>query len=278
MLGSKLASTEELGVPLRTGAELARSIALVGIAGLVTGIAVGGIGSRLFMRISAAASSEAAQGATTEAGETVGAITFEGTMGLVVFVGIGTGIFGAVLYATFRPWLEWAGRLRGLAFGAVLFAVTSATSDVLNPDNVDFALLENRALNVTLIVLLFLGFGLVMNLMVGVLDRRLPPGDEHHRAARVVYGAITGLGVAITLLGMPPLLFSPSCDCDTPIIAPLFVVVTAVGTLALWASEIGGRSDRSLSIARLLGLSGLAGTLVFGLWRAGSDAVAILTA
>jgi len=82
----------------------------------------------------------------------------------------------------------------------------------------------------------------------------------------------------IALLGMPPLLFSPSCDCDAPIIASLFVVVTAVGTLALWAAEIGGRSDRSLTIARILGLSGLAGTSVFGLWRAGSDAVAILTA
>ena len=261
-----------------TGAELVRSIAVVGISGFLTGIAVGGIGSRLFMRISAAAASDAAQGATTEAGETVGAITFEGTMGLVVFVGIGTGIFGAVLYATFRPWLAWAGRYRGLGFGAVLFAVTSATSDVLNPDNVDFTLLENRALTVTLIVLLFLGFGLVMNLVVGVVDHRLPPWDEHHRVARVVYGTIMGVGVAITLLGMPSLLFSPSCDCDAPIFASLFVVITAVGTLMLWAAEIGGRSDRSLSIARTLGLSGVAGTLVFGLWRAGSDAVAILTA
>ena len=277
MLGSRLAPAEDT-ISRTTGTELVRSIAVVGIAGLVTGIAVGGIGSRLFMRISGAAAGAAAQGATTEAGETVGAITLEGTMGLVIFVGIGTGIFGAVFYATFRPWLAWAGRYRGLAFGVVLFAVTSATSDVLNPDNFDFALLENRALNVTLIVLLFLGFGLVMDLMVGVLGRRLPAGDEHHMGARVAYGAITGLGVMIALLGMPPLLFSPSCDCDAPIIASLFVVVTAVGTLALWAAEIGGRSDRSLSIARILGLSGLAGTLVFGLWRAGSDAAAILTA
>lgn len=277
MLGSRLAPAEDT-ISRTTGAELVRSIAVVGIAGIVTGIAVGGIGSRLFMRISAAAASAAAQGATTEAGETVGAITLEGTMGLVIFVGIGTGIFGAVLYATFHSWLLWAGRFRGFAFGVVLFAVTSATSDVLNPDNFDFALLENRALNVTLIVLLFLGFGLVMDLMVGVLDRRLPAGDEHHKGARVAFGAITGLGVMIALLGMPPLLFSPSCDCDAPIIASLFVVVTAVGTVALWAAEIGGRSDRSLTIARILGLSGLAGTLVFGLWRAGSDAVAILSA
>ena len=146
------------------------------------------------MRVSAAVAGQAAQGATTEADATVGAITFDGTMGIVVFVGISAGIFGAVLYAVFRPWLRWSGRLRGLVFGIVLFAVTSATSDVLNPDNFDFALLEQRALNVAMIVSLFLGFGLMMDLMVGVLDRRLPPGDEHHPGARGVYSALTGLG------------------------------------------------------------------------------------
>ncbi len=277
MLGSRLTSTAE-PVPLRTGAELARSIAVVGISGLLTGIAVGGIGSRLFMRISAAAAGAGAQGATTEAGATIGAMTFEGTMGLVVFVGIGTGVFAAVFYATFRPWLAWTGHLRGLAFGMVLFAVTSATSDVLNPDNVDFTILQNRQLNVTMIVLLFLGFGFVMDLMVGVVDRRLPPSDESHGGARVAYGAITGVGVAIALLGMPSLLFSPSCDCDAPIVASLFVVMTAVGTLTLWAAQIGDWPNRSLTIARVVGLCGVAGTLMFGLWRAGSDAAAILTA
>ena len=89
----------------------------------------------------------------------------------------------------------------------VLFSVTSTTSDVLNPDDVDFTILENRMLNVTMVVLLFLGFGFVMDLMVGVAGRRLPPWDEHHRVARVVYGGITGVGVAITLPGMPSLLF-----------------------------------------------------------------------
>lgn len=224
----------------RTAAELGRFIAVVGLAGLVTGIAVGGIGARLFMRISAAAAGQAAQGATTEADATVGAITFDGTMGIVVFVGISAGIFGVVLYAIFRTWLQRSGRLRGLVFGIVIFAVTSATSDVLNPDNFDFALLEHRTLNVAMIVALFLGFGLMMNFMFGVLDRRLPPWDEHHPGARGLYGAVTGLGLMIALLGVPPLLFSPSCDCEAPILASVFVTITAVGTLVLWASDIGG--------------------------------------
>jgi hypothetical protein len=266
-------------IRLGTGAALVRHIAVVGLAGLVTGLAVGGVGSRLFMRISAMAAGAAAQGATTEAGETVGAITSEGTMALMIFVGIASGIVGAVFYATFRPWLAWTGRFRGLAFGVVLFAVASATSDVLNPDNFDFSLLGNRALNVALIVLLFLAFGLVMEGVFGMLDRRLPSTAGGRGKARVMYGAITGLGVALAALAMPQLLFSSGpCDCDPPIIASWFVVIAAAGTLVLWASEIRAGSVRSLAVARALGWSGLVGACLFGLWRAGSDAVAILTA
>ena len=82
----------------------------------------------------------------------------------------------------------------------------------------------------------------------------------------------------IALLGVPPLLFSPACDCEAPILASVSVVITAIGTLVLWGSDIGRGSDRVLSTARILGMCGLAGTLIFGLWRAGSDAVTILTA
>lgn len=276
MPGSTLTSARSLAP--RTVPELVRSIAAVGLAGLVTGISVGGFGSRLFMRMSAMFASDAAQGVTTEAGETVGAITLSGTLGLVVFVGIAVAIMVAVLYATFGPWLTWAGRFRGLAFGLVLFAVASATSDVLNPDNFDFSVLGNRALNVAMIVLLFLAAGLVMELMFRVMDRRLPPTNDEHPSARVVYGMVTGLGVVLALLAVPGLLFSPNCECDAPILASVFVVVTAVATLTLWATTIGDDSQRKLSIARVLGVTGLAGTLVFGLWRAVSDAISILTA
>ena len=272
-------ATAEHDGAITSGSALTRFIATTGLAGLATGILVGGIGSRVFMRIAAAAAADAVQGAVTEADAIVGRITFDGTMAIVVFVGIGAGIMGAILYAIFRPWLGWAGRFRGLAFGLVVFAVTSATSDVLNPDNFDFALLENRALIVSLIVALFLGFGLVMEAVFTRLDRRLPPGDAHHRKARIVYGAITGLGVAIAVLMLGQQLFTRGpCQCDPPILASVFVLVAGTGTLVSWASALGERSDRSFAAARLLGMSGLVGTCVFGLWRAGSDAIAVLSA
>ena len=258
MSGSALAPAEGTTQP-RSASELVRSIAVVGIAGLVTGIVVGGLGSRLFMRIAAATALDSAQGALTEAEARVGAITFDGTMAIVVFVGIGAGIVGAVCYAAFVPWIAWAGRFRGLVFGVVLLAVGSATSDVLNPDNFDFALLGNRAISVTLIVLLFLGFGLMMDATVRFFDRRFPPMDDQHRTARAIYGAITALGVAFGLLLVPTFFFSRSaCDCDPPIVASSFVVVTAVGTLVLWGNDRNGFGALTLhrSGPRLLGAGG----------------------
>jgi hypothetical protein len=149
--------------PFRTPLSLLRFLTVSGLAGLVAGIIVGGAGARLFMRIAGAAAGERARGATTEAGFTVGEITVGGTVELVVFVGIFAGIVGASLYVLFRPWLAWAGPWRGTAFGVVLFALGSATSDVLNPDNVDFAILGNEFLVVATAFALFIGFGALID-------------------------------------------------------------------------------------------------------------------
>ena len=57
------------------------------VAGGLAGLLVGGLGSRVAMRIAAFTARDVAQGLTTEAGATVGRITFEGTVFLVLFAG-----------------------------------------------------------------------------------------------------------------------------------------------------------------------------------------------
>lgn len=257
---------------------LTRHITTAGIAGVITGLVVGGLGGRLFMRIAGAAAPDFVQGASTEAGNRIGEITVDGTLALVIFVGVFVGIAGAVLYAVFRPWLRWAGRYRGVTFGILLFAVGSAVSDALNPDNQDFFILHNELLNVSMIVALFLGFGVMIDWMFRVLDRRLPPGDKNHRLARFLYVdlALGGLifGGALTTF----LLFNrDACDCDPPIIASAFVVVAAAGTLLWWVAGIRSRTDRVSSVARVLGFAGLTGASLFGLIRAVSDAAEVIT-
>lgn len=259
----------------RTVLGLARYLTVCGVAGIAAGIVVGGAGSRLFMRIAGAAGAERAGGATTEAGFTVGEITFGGTLGLIVFVGLFAGIVGAGLYVVFRPWLSWAGPWRGVTFGVVLFAVGSATSDVMNPDNFDFVILGNEVLIVVLIATLFVGFGAMIDPIAGWLDRRLPAAASSPVRSGS-YGVFALLGVVFGTAALVTSIFTGSaCDCDPPIVASVFIAVAAVGTLAWFASAFSG-SARLPSIARALGLVGLAGATAAGLVRAIGDAAAIL--
>jgi hypothetical protein len=251
-------------------AALARHVAVVGYSGLITGVLVGGLGSRVFMRISGATGRASAQGATTEAGFTVGEITLDGSMGLVLFVGIFMGILAALLYAVFRPWLAWAGRLRGVVFGAVLFAIGSASSDVMNPDNIDFFILGNGLVNVLVIGGLFLAFGIVMEEAHRWLERKVPGESGRIRvgsAMLAVVGTLAAVPLTISIM------FGNSCDCDPPIIAAWFVVLTGIGTVLWWVSA---RRPRLRLPAAVIGYAGLIGATGFGLVRAISDAAEII--
>ena len=259
-------------IPFDSLIGLARHISVAGIAGLITGLLVGGVGGRLFMRIAGAAN-PGARGRTTEAGFTVGRITADGTLGLVLFIGLFVGVGGAVLYVIFRPWLSRVGKWRGVAFGVLLFGIGSATSDVLNPDNIDFVILGNQGLLVSMVFALFVGFGALIDWLFGLLDLRLPAVDR--RSARWTYAGLALAGLVLAVLFVPFALFSErACDCEPPIGASVSVVATAAGTVLWWWS--GLRDRRFSPLARGLGLGGLAGALVFGLIRAISDAVQIM--
>jgi len=240
---------------------------------LVTGLVVGGGGGRLFMRVAGAAAADSAQGRTTEAGFTVGEVTLGGSLGLVVFIGIFVGIVGAVLYLIFRPWLAWTGRWRGVAYGLLLFAVGSATSDVMNPDNIDFFILGNQVLVVGMIFALFIGFGVFIEWMFGILDRRLPAVEG---SVRWAYAFLAVLGAGAGGLTTPFLLFNrQACDCDPPFVAAAFVIVAAVGTALSWWNTV--HPGRLSKVAVAFGLTGFTGAAVFGLIRAISDAIEIIS-
>lgn len=268
---------EEREAPPGSVGELARHIVTVGLAGLAAGILVGGLGGRIFMRIVAAAASPLAQGATTEADAIIGEITVGGSIFLIVFMGIFSGMTGAFLFAAFRPWLQWAGRYLGLAFGVVLIAVGSASSDMLNPDNPDFFLLGNGVFVVSLIFALFLVFGMVISSAYRQLDKRLPGTDGARGVART-YIVIAAVAFVLVLnLALSALFGSNVCGCEPPVVAGLFVVLGVIGTLFFWVSGMSARFAKMESAARILGFLGLAGATAFGLARAISDAVTVIS-
>jgi hypothetical protein len=161
-------------------------------------------------------------------------------------------------------------------FGVLLFAVGSATSDVLNPDNRDFTILDSGVLTIVMIAALFLGYGVLADALYRWLDGTLPPASG--RPTRLVaYYAFALLGLLLVVPLLPSLMFTRNgCDCDPPLLAAGFVVVAAVGTLLLWASSIWSAWARVRSVARGLGMAGLVGALGFGLLRALSDAADVI--
>ena len=258
---------------------LFRHITIGGLSGLAAGILVGGVGGRLFMRIAGAAAGERGAGMQTEAGFTVGEITLEGTIFLIIFIGIFTGVIGTAVYLAFRPWLAWAGRWRGLAFGVVLFSLGSATSDMMNTDNVDFIILRNSELLVALIFGLFLAFGVVIDSVFSFLNARMPGKERHSKSLAAVYGALSVFGLLIFAAPGSALLSGgdPLCDCDPPVRATISFAVVLVATSVFWLGSIVKRPTSSVvKVAAVVGYLGTIGVVIFGLMRAISDAADII--
>jgi hypothetical protein len=103
--------------------ELVRHAAVAGIAGVASGVIVGGIGGRVLMRIAAIAADR--DRFRTDAGFRIGDVTAGGTLELLIFVGIFGGVIGAIAYLISEPWLEWTGRWHAPAFALVLLAIAS---------------------------------------------------------------------------------------------------------------------------------------------------------
>ena len=105
------------------------------LSGFAAGLIVGGIGSRIAMRIVAITAGDADQGAITDAEATVGEITAGGTIFLVLLGGF-VGALGGLVYLGVRHWVADAGPWRGLAFGVVLAVIYG--SSIVEGDNPDF--------------------------------------------------------------------------------------------------------------------------------------------
>ena len=237
-------------------------MALLGIASLVSGILIGGVGGRIVMRISAIAAGPEMVGRLTENGNRVGEFTIVGTIILIVFVGGFSGVAGSVMVVGSDPWLKWMGPLQGLGFGLVALAASGSGSPF---ESVDFFLLEPRALNVAMFVGLHFAFGLTVSGIYWLLDRRLPPAAE---VEQVGYLIVTVLG-SVALLLVIALFTIPSfcgCDPDYGFLALILLVVasTAIRHASTFVKAI---PDWLARTATITGYGSLLLLLVVGLSR-----------
>jgi hypothetical protein len=140
-------------------------------AGITAGILFAGAGGRLVMRLLAATSPEE-QGRLTEANETIGEITFNGTIGFIVFAGLFAGLSAALLYSVLQRWLP-SGWLGGAIFGSLLLVGLSSV-EPLRADNRDFQILGPGWLSVLAFGLLAVLHGMLVAAAAGRLSRAIP--------------------------------------------------------------------------------------------------------
>lgn len=199
-----LRATRRAATPALAGERASARAAIVTarVAGTVAGAFVAGalvlgLGSRLLMRVLAATSSDSAQGRLTDAEEVVGDVTVDGTIGLVIFVGLGGGLIGAALFGLLRRWLPDRSVLAGLVTGGIGAGLLARPSGLLDPENRDFAILDP----VWLAVALALGLVLTVSLLGAVLmDRWAARWPLPGRSVAGVFG----LAPLLPLLLVPP--------------------------------------------------------------------------
>jgi hypothetical protein len=247
-----------------------RHAAVVGVAGLIAGFLVGGLGGRIVMRVAAMTAPGRVDGILTESGATIGDITAPGTIALFIFVGGLAGAFGGIMYLLTEPWLAWTGRLQPLAFAAVLTALAGHTAIV--PDNVDFAILRNRELNVAMFLALFPIYALTLSGLRPLVEDRVARLEASGDVDVMLFAVPVAFGGLLVPVMFVQYLVEDACGCaPAPALAAL-IALGGIATLATWLFAVRGEADRRWSLTvRLVGHAALAGAVVLGALRLTSD-------
>ncbi len=175
---------------------LGRQLGIASLAGVISGMLVAGILGRIAMRVAGFMSRPELVGVPTAAGNRVGEITFSGTAALALFIGVGFGAIGGVLYAAAEPWLRgraWKGLIFG---GALLLALGFAA---IEPENFDFERFGFAPLNVAMFALLFIAFGAAIAYLYDAIRGRVERGGAVSTAVEIIawLAALATLGLFV---------------------------------------------------------------------------------
>lgn len=150
--------TEPLGLRAHLTDALEQLWATVAV-GLIAGLLVGGVGSRVAMLVLRLTSPESVVGVESDDGFRIGKMTLGGTYSLLV-VGVAFGTLGAALYRLLAPWLIGPTWFRSLTTALGCGAVVG--SMLVHTDGIDFHLLEPTWLAISLFVAVPAAFGAVV--------------------------------------------------------------------------------------------------------------------
>jgi hypothetical protein len=244
-----VSATATASAPSRTRGDVMaarlRAAAIVAIGSGISGALVGGLGSRLVMRLAALAAPEV-RGAVTENGAIVGEITLAGTVALMVFAGVASTALGAGAFIVVKPWLPERTVLRGMVLGGFLLATMG--SSVIDAGNADFAVLGDHLLNVVTFSALFLAFGVVASSAFTALEARVPQAA----ALSPRMWAVSAICALPLIPGVIGLAFGVGPRLGVPLIA------ASAAMLAVPSVERRGRHG----LAQLIRVGATAGMLI----------------
>jgi len=227
---------------------VARHVGTATLAGVLSGIVVGGLVGRVVMRIAGFAAGPGLVGSLTANGNRVGDITVAGTASIVLFVGLGSGLIGGVLYAVVEPWLRRLRPWHGLAYGAGLLAAFGFS--VLDPSNLDFRRFGSAPLNVAMFAGLFLLFGVGIAWLFDRLRAAIAGPTTLGRAAEVLAFLALIPGAIVTVL----LLLSVT-GLGEPLFPILVVTALLTATVVLWRRLPSPIGYAALIAAMLFGVA-----------------------
>jgi hypothetical protein len=183
-------------------------------SGFGAGLLAAGAGGRLMMRLLAVTAGPGARGGITEAGQVVGRISVDGTIGFIVFTALFLGLTSGVLYLLLRPWLP-VGRMGGIVYGALLLVLAGSRLEPLRRENPDFDLVGPGWVSVVGFAALVLLHGMLVAALAARFSRWVPLLGTRPAA----------LGAHAPLLLLAPLV-------------PVAVIVAVVGALVVLATRI----------------------------------------
>jgi MFS family permease len=249
---------DEADVGAQPSLEILREITRGGLAGLLVGVLLGGVGGRLVMRAAALIVPEAA-GLPTENGNAIGAITLGGSLALIVFVGLFVGVIAGSLWVVIAPWMPAATGPRALL--SIPIAIALGTLALIDDRNRDFVLLRHDPLVIAMLVVLVGLHGPALVVAERWLERRLPHARPSDLGLVSGYGMVAILGTFLTIILVVPLYVFTDMT-----VAGIGLFVVGLATLASWRRRI--RGDRPpgpwLTLAARAGLAGatIAGLVV----------------
>jgi hypothetical protein len=240
--------------------EVLRDIARGGIAGIIVGLLVAGLGGRLVMRL-ATILHENTVGFSTDNGEVIGNITLNGTLALMTFGGLGMGLVAGTIWVIVSPWVP--GRRLSRALVTAIAAMALGTPALVQRTNSDFDVLGHDPLVVGLLVGLVGLVGFSIAIVDGALDVRLPHPLRGIRTSTTVYLVVSLIGMVLILpLVIAILLDQP--EYSAPIRVGWALAVVGACTVTWWVLRVMGRSAPPKAL-RLAGTVSLLVAVVLGI-------------